>query len=139
MNIYRLSPQDGYSGTEISAKEQSTSQRIRSSILKMIKKAKRAGIWKKMEAIDRGVLELSSRLKISFRSLELLKAIARIAKEIASVTSFLKRNYILGVKLAYKMADYAISLGYLEAVNWAKDRTYVAWWGVFCNTKTYTM
>jgi hypothetical protein len=139
MNTYRLSPQHRYSGGEISAKGQSTSQRIRSSIIKMMKKAKRAGIWKKMEAMDRGILELSSRLKISFRSLELLRAIAKIAKGIASVTSFMRRNYLLGVKPAYKIAEYAVSLGYPEAMNWVKEKTYVVWWGVFCSSKTYTM
>lgn len=139
MNIYQLSPKYRYGGSEISAKEQSTSQRIRSSIFKMMKKAKRAGIWKKMEAMDRGILELSSRLKISFRSLELLRVIARIAKEIASVTSFMRRNYLLGVKPAYKMAEYAVGLGYIQAMNWVKDKTYVVWWGIFCSSKTYTM
>jgi hypothetical protein len=139
MNTYLLSPPHGYSGAEISTKEQSTSQRIRSSILKMIKKAKRAGFWKKMEAMDRSFLELSSRLKISFRSLELLRVISRIAKEIASVTSFVRRNYLLGVKPACKIAEYAVSLGYLEAMNWVKEKTYVVWWGIFCSSRTYTM
>ena len=138
MNIYRSTKYKD-NVTEMSSIGYTTRQRIRSSILKVIKKAKRAGVWKKMEAMDRGVLELSSRLKISFRSPELLRTIVRIAREISLATSFLKRNYILGVKLAYKMAEYAISLGCLEAVNWVKERTYVAWWGVFCNPKTYTM
>ena len=113
-------------------------QEMRIMILKTIKKAKRLGVWKRIRRIERGILSLSSSLRITFKSVNLLKAIVTILKEIKQLISFTYKNYILGQKTAYKIARYAAENGYQQAAEWAKDINYIVWWGVFLNPLTYT-
>jgi hypothetical protein len=115
-----------------------SSHKIKSSILKIIARARRSGVWNKMDKVDRGILELSSRLEIKFRSLTLLRSIAVIAKKIAEISSFTYRNYVLGMKTAYKMAEYAVQNGYAEAADWVKEKHFIVWWGIFISPRTYT-
>ena len=116
----------------------STSVKIRANLAKIITKAKRSGVWRKLEKIDRGLLSLSSKLEIRFRSMDLLRAITRIVKQIAELTSFMYSNYILGIKAAYRIAEYAVNCGYREAAEWLNDRNFTIYWGIFINPRTYT-
>lgn len=123
---------------EVSISGMGTSHEIKSSILKIIAKARRSGAWNRMERIDKGILMLSSRLEIKFRSLSLLRSIAAIARKIAEISSFTYRNYVLGMKTAYKMAEYAVQNGYGQAADWVKEKHYIVWWGIFISPRTYT-
>ena len=122
----------------MSASNGGTSHRIRSSILKIIARARRSGAWNRMEGMEKGILMLSSRLEIKFRSLNLLRSIAAIARKIAEISSFTYRNYVLGMKTAYKMAEYAVQNGYSEAADWVKEKHFIVWWGIFISPRTYT-
>lgn len=115
-----------------------TSGRIRADLAKIITKARRSGVWRKLEKIDRSVLLLSSKLEIRFRSMELLRAITRTVKEITKLTSFVYRNYLLGIKSAYRIAKYAVSCGYKEAALWSNDRNFAVFLGILMNPNTYT-
>ncbi len=115
-----------------------TSGRIRADLAKIIIKARRSGAWRKLEKMDRSLLLLSSKLEIRFRSMELLRAITRIVKEITELTSFAYRNYLLGIKSAYRLAKYAVSCGYMEAALWSSDRSFAIYWGTVINPYTYT-
>ncbi|MGD0329242.1 MAG: hypothetical protein ABSB40_02205 [Nitrososphaeria archaeon] len=115
-----------------------TSGRIRADLAKIITKAKRSGAWRKLEKMDRSLLLLSSKLEIRFKSMELLHAITRIVKEITELTSFVYRNYLLGIKSAYRISKYAVSCGYKEAALWSSDRSFAIYWGIFINPHTYT-
>jgi hypothetical protein len=116
----------------------STSVKIRANLAKIITKAKRSGVWRKLETIDRGILSLSSKLEVRFRSMDLLRAITRIVKEIAELTSFMYHNYMLGIKSAYRIAEYAVNCGYIEAAGWLNDRNFTIYWGILINPRTYT-
>ncbi len=122
----------------MSASNGDTSHRIRSSILRIIARARRSGAWNRMEKIDRGILVLSSRLEIKFRSLNLLRSIAVIARKIAEISSFTYRNYVLGMKTAYRMAEFAVQNGYDSAADWVKEKQFIVWWGIFVSPRTYT-
>jgi len=117
---------------------QDTSSKIRSAIMKAIVKAKRSGVWKRLERVDRAVLTLSTTLQIRFKSINLLRAILKVIKCIAEFTSFERRNYSIGVDIAQKVVKYTVGVGYMAAANWIKDKRYVIWWGIFLNPKTYT-
>ena len=118
--------------------ESITSQKIKEVILKIIRRAKRSGVWGRIGKIERGILCLSSSLQITFKSMKLLRAIVTIMKEINQLLSFKCRNYILGIKTAYRIAEYAAECGYQQAANWTKDKNYIIWWGIFLNPSTYT-
>jgi len=117
---------------------QDTSSKIRSAIIKAIVKAKRSGVWKRLEKVDRAVLTLSTTLQVRFKSINLLRAILKVIKCIAEFTSFERRNYSIGVDIAQKVVKYTVGVGYMAAANWIKDKEYVIWWGIFLNPKTYT-
>jgi hypothetical protein len=115
-----------------------TTQKIKEMILKTITRAKRSGVWGRIGRIERGILSLSSNLRITFKSMEILRAIVTIMKEITQLISFTYRNYMLGIKTASKMAKYAVKGGYQQAENWIKDKNYIIWWGIFLNPTIYT-
>ena len=115
-----------------------TSQKIRQAIIKVIIKAKRAGTWKRITSIEQGILTLAVNLQIKFQSINLLRAITKIIKQIIQQTYFQYQNYIRGIKTANVMAQYATALGYLQAAEWVRDRNYITWWGIFLNPRTYT-
>jgi hypothetical protein len=118
--------------------ESITTQKIKEVILKTIRRARRSGVWKRIGKIERGVLCLSSSLQITFKSMNLLRAIVTIMKEINQLTSFTHRNYTLGIKTAYRIAEYAAESGYQQATHWTEEKTFVIWWGIFLNPLTYT-
>ena len=114
-----------------------SSQKIRDAIVRNMRKAKRSGLWYRIGRIERGILELSCRVDVKFRSMNLLRAIVKVVKELAQMGSFAYQNYNRGLKVACKMAKFAAENGYEEALSWMKERHYVVWWGIFINPKTY--
>ena len=115
-----------------------TNQKIRQAIIKIIIKAKRAGTWKRITSIEKGILTLAVNLQIKFQSINLLRAITKIIKQIIQQTYFQYQNYVRGIKTANVMVQYATALGYLQAAEWVRDRNYITWWGIFLNPHTYT-
>ena len=116
----------------------SASEKIKNNLAKIIIKAKRSGVWRKLEEISRSLLSLSSKLEIRFRSISLLRAIVKIVKEIAELSSFTYSNYMLGIKMAYRLAEYAVNCGYKEAAEWLNDRNFTIFLGISINHYTYT-
>ncbi|MGQ9781854.1 MAG: hypothetical protein ACUVQ8_06365 [Nitrososphaeria archaeon] len=117
---------------------QGSDQKVRRILLKIIVKAKRAGAWRRISPIERGIMTLAVNLKIRFRSISLLRAITNIVRQIAEQTSFLLQNYLRGMKTAHRMAQYAAKLGHQQARSWVEDRHFIIWWGIFLNPNTYT-
>ena len=113
-------------------------QKIKMKIIKIIKKAKRLGVWNKISRIEKGILSLSSSLQITFKSMRLLRSIVAIVNEITQLMPSKLGNYMRGIKTAYKIAVFAYRSGYQQAINWANDKNYVIWWGMFLNPTVYT-
>jgi hypothetical protein len=101
------------------------------SIILAIRKAKRSGVWSKVGQIQRGLLELSVKLEISFKSKALLTAVKEIIGQMIILTSFTFRNYLKGFKVAQRIVCFAAKNGYGVALSWLQDRNYVMLWGVF--------
>ncbi|MEM3871155.1 MAG: hypothetical protein QXE05_01125 [Nitrososphaeria archaeon] len=56
-------------------------QKLKTLIKKIIVKAKRFKIWYAINKIEKGLLELTTKLNIELTSIKLLRAIVKIAKE----------------------------------------------------------
>jgi len=113
-------------------------EKIRRMLSKVIVKAKRAGAWKRISPIERGIMTLAANLQIRFRSISLLRAIVKIVRQISERTSFAYQNCRRGVCAVYRMAEYAAEAGYGQARKWTEDRHFMIWWGIFLNPHTYT-
>lgn len=113
-------------------------QKLKTLIKKIIVKAKRFKIWYTLNKIEKGILELTTKLDIKLTSIKLLRAIVKITKEIEEKISFTYQNYILGLKTAYNVVKFIVEKGYREAKDWIKDKNFIIWWGIFLNPKTYT-
>ncbi|MCX8188618.1 MAG: hypothetical protein N3F64_02825 [Nitrososphaeria archaeon] len=117
---------------------ESSSEKLKNVLKKVMVKAKRSGIWWKLDTIERGILSLSTKLDIRFTSMKLLRSIVHIVKEIGKMLSLTYQNYLRGLKTAYNVAKFASENGYREAKDWVKDKNFIVWWGIFLNPKTYT-
>jgi len=116
----------------------SSSQRLKEVLKRIMVKAKRSGVWWKLNRIEQGILYLSSKLDIRFRSMKLLRSIIHVVKEIIERLSFTHQNYTIGLKAAYRAAKFASENGYKSAKEWVKDKNFIIWWGIFLNPSTYT-
>ncbi|MBC7090480.1 MAG: hypothetical protein H5T50_01000 [Nitrososphaeria archaeon] len=117
---------------------ENSSQKLRNMIKKVVVRAKRTGIWWTLSKVEQGILSLSSKLEIRFRSMKLLRSIIHIVKEVKEKISFTYQNYVRGLKMAYKVAKFVSENGYKQAKDWVKDKNFIIWWGIFLNPETYT-
>ena len=117
---------------------ESSGQKLKNIIKKVVVKAKRTGIWWTLSKVEQGILSLSSKLEIRFKSMKLLRSIIHILKEVKEKISFTYQNYVRGIKIAYKVAKFASENGYKQAKEWVKDKNFIIWWGIFLNQETYT-
>jgi hypothetical protein len=117
---------------------ENSSQKLKNMIKKVVVKAKRTGIWWTLSKVEQGILSLSSKLEIRFKSMKLLRSIIHIVKEVKEKISFTYQNYVRGLKMAYKVAKFVSENGYKQAKEWVKDKNFIIWWGIFLNPETYT-
>ncbi len=117
---------------------ENSSQKLRNIIKKVVVRAKRTRVWWTLSKVEQGILSLSSRLEIRFRSMKLLRSIIHIVKEVQEKISFTYQNYVRGLKMAYKVAKFVSENGYKQAKDWVKDKNFIIWWGIFLNPETYT-
>lgn len=117
---------------------ESSSQKLKNMIKKVVVKAKRTGIWWTLSKVEQGILSLSSKLELRFKSMKLLRSIIHIVKEVKEKISFTYQNYVRGLKMAYKVAKFVSENGYKQAKEWVKDKNFIIWWGIFLNPETYT-
>ncbi|MGC8912130.1 MAG: hypothetical protein ACP5K8_08650 [Nitrososphaeria archaeon] len=117
---------------------ENSSQKLRNIIKRVVVRAKRTRVWWTLSKVEQGILSLSSRLEIRFRSMKLLRSIIHIVKEVQEKISFTYQNYVRGLKMAYKVAKFVSENGYKQAKDWVKDKNFIIWWGIFLNPETYT-
>ncbi|MGB9727818.1 MAG: hypothetical protein ACPLZF_05360 [Nitrososphaeria archaeon] len=117
---------------------ENSSQKLRNIIKKVVVRAKRTRVWWTLSKVEQGILSLSSRLEIRFRSMKLLRSIIHIVKEVQEKISFTYQNYVRGLKMAYRVAKFVSENGYKQAKDWVKDKNFIIWWGIFLNPETYT-
>ncbi len=117
---------------------ENSSQKLRNIIKRVVVRAKRTRVWWTLSKVEQGILSLSSRLEIRFRSMKLLRSIIHIVKEVQEKISFTYQNYVRGLKMACKVAKFVSENGYKQAKDWVKDKNFIIWWGIFLNPETYT-
>lgn len=94
-------------------------------------KSRRNGSWFRLSRLERGILSLSLRLKVTFESAALAKALVSVLKRLADLGDAVYSQLIAGTKLAWSFSDAAVSWGHEAARLWKTDRSYALFLGRF--------
>jgi len=81
--------------------------------------------------MERGILSLSLRLKVTFESSQLAKALVSVLKRLAELGDAVYSQLIAGTRLACAFSDAAVSWGNQGARLWRHDRSYALFLGRF--------
>jgi len=108
-----------------------TTQSVRRTLASQMAKSKRNGSWFRLSRMERGILSLSLRLKVTFESVELAKALVSVLKRLADLGDAVYGQLIAGTRLAWSFADAAVSWGNQGARAWRHDRSYALFLGRF--------
>lgn len=101
-------------------------------IKKQMTASKRQGTWYRLNVQERSIMNLSLSLNVSFKSIELLRAIVSIMKRLQQVSSKSFALLLRGSKLAWSFSEAAVSWGNLDAKSWRSNTTYIDFLGRFC-------
>lgn len=102
---------------------------IRAFLRKLRERARRSGLWWRLERVKRGILDLCISLPIHFKSRTLLRALVEIVKELENALNPLRKLYMIGIEEAWRASEIACSWGYREAYSWRNDRCFAIYWG----------
>jgi len=105
------------------------SERIRMMIKKRMTLSKRRGTWFRLNVQERTILNLALSLKVSFKSLGLLRAVVSVMKRLHEVSDKSFTQMLRGAKIACSFSDAAVSWGYAAAENWRSDKDYISFLG----------
>ena len=108
-----------------------TSQSVRRTLASHMAKSKRNGSWFRLSSMERGILSLALRLKVTFESAQLAKALVSVLKRLADLGDAVYSQLIAGTKLALSFSDAAVSWGNQSARSWRDDHSYALFLGRF--------
>jgi hypothetical protein len=108
------------------------SEKIRMMIKRRMTVSKRQGTWFRLNVQERSIINLALSLNVSFKSLELLRAIVSIMKRLQQVSNKSFGQLLRGTKIAWAFSEAAVNWGYAAAKSWRSDTTYIAFLGEFC-------
>ena len=108
-----------------------STQAVRRTLASRMAKSKRNGSWFRLSRMERGILSLSLRLKVTFESNELAKALVSVLKRLADLGDAVYSQLIEGTRLAWAFADAAVTWGNQSARLWKNDRQYALYLGRF--------
>jgi hypothetical protein len=108
-----------------------TVQSVRRTLASQMAKSRRNGSWFRLSSMERGILSLSLRLKVTFESAQLAKALVSVLKRLADLGDVVYSQLIAGTRIALAFADAAESWGNLAARAWRSDRSYALFLGRF--------
>lgn len=94
-------------------------------------KSRRNGAWFRLSSMERGILSLALRLKVTFESAQLAKALVSILKRLADLGEAVYSQLLAGTKLAWSFSEAAVSWGNQSASVWRSDRSYALFLGRF--------
>jgi hypothetical protein len=106
-------------------------QSIRTTLASRMAKSKRNGSWFRLSSIERGIISLSLRLKVTFESSELAKALVSVLRKLAELGDAFYGQLVEGTRMAWAFADAAVAWGNLGARAWRQDRNYALFLGRF--------
>jgi hypothetical protein len=108
-----------------------TTQSVRRTLASHMAKSKRNGSWFRLSSIERGILSLSLRLKVTFESAQLAKALVSVLSRLADLGDVVYSQLIAGTRIASAFADAAEGWGNKDASAWRNDRNYALFLGRF--------
>jgi|TARA_B100000315_G_C14471475_1_gene538563 hypothetical protein len=110
-------------------------QQIKSGKIKMVlrlikRKAMRRGLWKMIDRLDTGIMNLCIYLPIKFVSRNLLRTLAKIMKTISSMLNPIHHYYEKGIDMAWRISESAYLWGNKDALKWRFDRNFAIFIGM---------
>ena len=102
------------------------------------KLALRHGVWfRSLNRVERGIIDLTVRYVDSIKSTKLAKVLMAIIEKLQATTETMLDKLVrtIGLPLALKMSNIALSWGNSLATKWAQDRSYAKYLAL-CLTKT---
>lgn len=108
-----------------------TTNSVRRALASQMAKSRRNGSWFRLSGMERGILSLSLRLKVTFESVQLAKALVSVLSRLADLGDAVYSQLVAGTKLACSFADAAATWGHQGARAWKNDRMYALFLGRF--------
>ncbi len=103
-----------------------SSDRIKSTIKKQINMSRRQGSWFQLSVQERSILNLALTLKISFKSEDLIRAIASVLKRLQAMSGTRFALFLRAAEVARAFSDAATRWGNAAASEWKSDSVYIA-------------
>ena len=107
----------------------SFSQKINNHLKKAIITSKRRGAWFWLDRREKSLLYLAIRLKVSYKSLDLLRALTSVLKKLEQQGETLYAWLQRGTRLAWAFSEFAVRCGNRSATSWRNDRSYALYLG----------
>jgi hypothetical protein len=104
---------------------------VRRTLASQMARSRRNGAWFRLSSMERGILSLALRLKVTFESAQLAKALVSVLKRMADLGDAVYSQLIAGTRLAWSFSDAAVSWGNQGARVWRSDRSYALFLGRF--------
>jgi hypothetical protein len=87
--------------------------------------------FRALQPLERAILDLTIRLRVTAKSRALLNIISTIVSKISNaIMSFTERLEVLGRPLAVRMAALASQWGNRDAFRWTSDLSYIRYLGL---------
>jgi hypothetical protein len=99
---------------------------LRSTMLR----SKRRGTWYRLSRPERSIWSLALRLRVKFKSPDLMSALVSIAKKLEAFGRTLHSRFTRGITLAWAFSAAAVSWGHMEAIAWRNDLGYIEFLGL---------
>ena len=91
--------------------------------------SKRQGSWFRLSLQERSIIDLSLKLKVKFRSLDLIRAVVSVLKKLRDAARPPNRDLSRGRKMARAFSEAAVNWGNAKAREWRWDLLYIAFLG----------
>ena len=91
-----------------------TTQSVRRTLASQMAKSRRNGAWFRLSSMERGILSLALRLKVTFESAQLAKALVSVLNRLADLGDAVYSQLLAGTRLAWSFSDAAVSWGNRE-------------------------
>lgn len=106
-----------------------TARLIRTTLAAHMARSKRNGSWFRLNKMERGIISLSLRLKVTFESSQLAKALVSVLKKLAEMGDAVYGLMLAGTRMAWAFAEAAVAWGNPAARAWRHDRSYALFLG----------
>jgi len=105
------------------------SKKVKNLLKRTIRSAKRRGAWFTLDRKEKGLLSLAASLNVTFTSMDLLRAVAKVVKRLQECGDTLLTRYQRGVRLAWAFSEFAVACGNSASRAWRHDRAYCEYLG----------